>query len=222
MGLMRAEGPALTANFTRNPKEIFDWINEEYWGLLSAKEILPLCRFWGTLTKQMTVQSVFILASCNLESGNDTWVYFSVTEETWWPDLSSTTQLLILTSFFSAARSTEHRRSCHFLGYKQKGHYWILGTWSSSAISSCSMSYLNCFFWCCADSLILYLSIISLLFFFFFFVLCFTCPVFYLPSYIFSRPYFFSHSFQVFPFFLIHLSQFSPSFFFSACLLHRK
>lgn len=30
MGLMRAEGPVLTANFTRNPKEIFDWVNGEY------------------------------------------------------------------------------------------------------------------------------------------------------------------------------------------------
>lgn len=30
MGLMRAGGPVLTANFTRNPKETFDWINGEY------------------------------------------------------------------------------------------------------------------------------------------------------------------------------------------------
>lgn len=182
MGLMRAEGPVLTANFTRNPKEIFDWVNGEYWGLLSAKEILPFRWFWGTLTKQMTVQSVFILASWNLESGNDTWVYFSVTEETWQPDLSSTTQLQILTSFFSADRRIEHGRSSHFLGYKQKGHNWILSTWSKAAISSCTMSYLNCFFWCCAASLVLHPSIISLSFF----VPCFICPVIFSPDHIFS------------------------------------
>lgn len=29
-GLMRAGGPVLTANFTRSPEEIFDWIKGEY------------------------------------------------------------------------------------------------------------------------------------------------------------------------------------------------
>lgn len=129
MGLVRAGGPVLTANFRRSPKEIFDWIKGEYWCFLPAKKILPLLWYWGTLTKQTTGQSILTLASSSLGSGNDTWLYFSVTRVRRWPDLRSMPQLQILTSFSAARRRTEQGGSTyHFLGYKQKGHYRIFFT----------------------------------------------------------------------------------------------
>ena len=191
--LMRAGGPVLTSNFIWSAKDIFDWIKEEYRYLMSSEKILTFLWYWGTLTKQMTGQSILTLASLSLGSGVDAWLYFSATEVGRQPDLSSTPPLQILISFSAARRRAEEGGSTyHFPRYKQKGHYRIFFTEAPSTERQleqlCSQlpqkvrpqllpfSPPCCFFWYCAVLFSFDLSF-STLPSWGAFILCFSCPV---------------------------------------------
>lgn len=121
MGLMRAGGPVLTANCTRSPKEISDWVKGDCWCLLSEKKssaFFDIEELWQS--RQLTNLLWFWLPQI-WELGM-TLGFFPVTEVKRWP--GSMPQLQNLTSL-AVTRTEQGGSTYHFLGYKQEGHYRI-------------------------------------------------------------------------------------------------